>query len=298
MSIHLKLALATVVWGTTPTIGRILAHYESPELLTFGRFLVASVFLYFAASRDGNIFKKFRRTDVPLYLVLGLTGICLHNILMFWGLEYANAIRASIVMGFISIMVAALEFAIFGIRLTTLGMAGIMLGLVGLSVVVSEGNLETILSGSIGFGDLLLLGSAFSWAIYSVISRPVLERVSALDLTALACISGTLLLVPFVAKDFVIAKQMLLDPAALGLLGFSGLLGSGIGYIWYYEGVKKLGSVGTVMYVNLMPVTGVVIAALTLGEVPTMAAIIGGTAVVIGVMLVNTNPAALKRWKN
>ena len=287
MSIHLKLAIATILWGATPTIGRVLAHYESPELLTFFRFLTASIFLYLVASKKESLFTRFQLGDLPLYLFLGLTGICLHNVLMFWGMEYADATRGSIIMGLISVMVAILEFVFYGIRISTLALVGIGLAFIGLAIVVSDGNIGELLTSGMGFGDILLIGSALSWAIYSVISRPVLNRVSALDLTALACMTGTLMLVPMLFKDLDIAADMITDPTAITLIGISGLLGTGIGYIWYYEGVQQLGSVGTVMYVNLLPVTGILIAAITLHEVPTIAAIVGGACVVAGVILVN-----------
>ena len=77
--------------------------------VVFGRFLVASAFLYLFAARRGNLWQKLRLSDVPLYLLLGLTGICLHNIFMFWGMEHADATRGSIIMGFISILVALME---------------------------------------------------------------------------------------------------------------------------------------------------------------------------------------------
>lgn len=287
MSIHLKLAIATVLWGTTPTIGRVLAHYESPELLTFFRFFTASIFLFVVASKKENLLARFELSDLPMYLFLGLTGICLHNVLMFWGMEHADATRGSIIMGLISVMVAILEFVFYGIRISTLALCGIGLAFIGLAVVVSDGNISALLASGIGFGDLLLIGSALSWAIYSVISRPILERVSALDLTALACVTGTIMLVPMLVKDFSVAVDMMTDPVAITLIGLSGLLATGIGYMWYYEGVQKIGSVGTVMYVNLMPVTGILIAAITLHEVPTIASAIGGTCVVCGVILVN-----------
>ena len=287
MPIHVKLALATILWGGTPTIGRYLAHYEAAELITFGRFVVASIFLFVVASKQQNLFARFALSDLPLYVALGLTGICMHNVLMFWGLEHADATRGSIIMGFISIMVAVMEFIFFGIRLSKLAVGGIVIGFLGLAIVVSEGKLGEVFTQGVGFGDLLLLGSALGWAIYSVISRPVLSRITPLDLTAFACITGTLLLIPMLAQDLPTAKTMMLDPMALGLISLSGLFATGFGYMWYYEGVKLLGSVGTVMYVNLIPIVGVVIAGIALHEIPSLAATLGGVFVVAGVILVN-----------
>ena len=292
MPIHVKLALATVLWAATPTIGRFLAHYEAPELITFGRFIVATIFLFIVASKNGNLLNRMQMRDIPLYIALGLTGICLHNVLMFWGLEYADATRGSIIMGFISIMVAVMEFVFFGIRLSKHALIGITIGFVGLAIVVSEGNFTTIVSGKIGFGDLLLLGSALGWAIYSVISRPVLDRVSPIDLTAFACITGTILLIPLVFQNPDVAGKMLVDPLAVGLIFTSGLFATGLGYIWYYEGVKIVGSVGTVMYINLIPIVGVVIAGIALHEIPSLAATLGGACVVAGVILVNRQTTA------
>ena len=287
VSIHLKLAIATFVWGATPTVGRALADYSAAEILVFGRFFVASFFLYLFTLRRGNLFKKLRLKDLPIYLILGISGICLHNVLMFWGVEYADATRASIIMGFISILVALMEFFFFGIRLAAMALAGIGLGFIGVGIVVSDGDIATLLSGEIGFGDLLLLGSALAWAVYSVISRPILERIDAVDLTCIVCVIGTLMMAPFVAQDIAVAKSILSDAFAVSLIVGLGFIGTAIGYIWYYEGVNELGSMGTVMYVNLIPVTGVIIASLALGEVPTISVFIGGVLVVAGVFLVN-----------
>ena len=287
MSIHVKLAIATVLWAGTPTIGRLLAHYEAPEVISFARFLAASVFLFFAASRTGNLFARAKWSDVPLYLALGLTGICLHNVLMFWGMEHADATRGAIIMGFISIMVALMEFIFYGTRISKLALCGIAVGFIGLAFVVGDGSMQTLLTGQVGFGDLLLLGSALAWAIYSVVSRPALERISAVDLTSFACIAGTIMLIPLVLQDQAVAADMMVDPLAVSLILISGSLGAGLGYIWYYEGVQLLGSVGTVMYINLIPIIGVVIAGVTLHEIPSVTTTLGGLLVVAGVVLVN-----------
>ena len=90
-----------------------------------------------------------------------------------------------------------------------------------------------------------------------------------------------------VVQDIAVATAMLFDPTAIALILISGLLGTGFGYIWYYEGVKILGSVGTVMYVNLIPIAGIIIAGIALHEIPSAAASIGGIGVIAGVILVN-----------
>ena len=108
MPIRFKLFLTAAFWGATPTVGRILASYEAPIVVVGGRFVIASAVLL--------VFMKFRREflTIPIklwlkFFFLGLTGILLHNSLMYEGLESVTASTASILLALIAIKITVID---------------------------------------------------------------------------------------------------------------------------------------------------------------------------------------------
>ncbi len=97
MSVHLKLLLACLFWGATPTIGRVLAEFKAPFVVVCGRFMVACVFLVAFCAAAGQ-FRAVPRRHWWRFAALGATGILLHNGLLYKGLEYTSATNASIVV--------------------------------------------------------------------------------------------------------------------------------------------------------------------------------------------------------
>jgi drug/metabolite transporter (DMT)-like permease len=79
-------------------------------------------------------------------------------------------------------------------------------------------------------------------------------------------------------------------------LGFLGLFGTVIAFVWFYEGVKALGPPRTAVFINLVPVAAVTLGVLLLGEPLELSMLTGGALVILGVFIINrpalTTPAA------
>lgn len=292
MSIHLKLLLAAVFWGTTPAVGRMLAEYHAPFVVVFGRFLVAALFLlaFAYATRD---FPRVPRRWWPRFLLLGATGVFLHNGLMFKGLEYTEATTASILLGLIAIQVLLLDLLVYRRRPDRLALLGVMLGFVGTAFVITEGDLFRILEIGFGLGEGLILTSGLCWAVYSVVGREVLEHFSPLAVTTFSTCVGLFFLAPFLAADVAVTAAVFSDPRALLFVFLLGFVGSALGFLWYYQAVDRYGAVNAALYINLVPVFGVASAAILVREEPSPAVLVGGLIVVTGIMLVN-RPAFLR----
>lgn len=284
---HLKLIVAAIFWALTPIFGRILAEYQAPYALALGRFLVASVVLYALFRASGLALPRLTWRQASLFALLGFTGVCLHNVLVFKGVEYTEANRANVIFSTIAIIVAVLDFALFGKRFRLGALAGIALGVAGTIVVITDGRPGDLLQGAIGVGDLLILASAASWALYSVLGRPLLAQLPELTVTLYAAVFGTALLVPFTILDAGALPALLRDARALAMIAFLGVFGSAFGFLWYYQAVDRLGAMAAAAYINLVPIFGVALAALILGEVPSPALLAGGALVIVGLFLIN-----------
>ena len=286
MSIHLKLIIATFFWGLTPTLGKILATLEAPFIITFGRFLFACLWLFpilILQKERVHIDRAFLKT----FVVLGFTGIFLHNVLMYKGLEYISASIASLIFAFIVAQVAVIDAIIYR-KLPSLGsMVGIIMSVFGIIIVVTGGDLSDLEIGEFGWGIFLVFGSALSWAVYTVVSRRALQKHSPLIVTSYASLAGLALTIPFPMTNFKTTAFIFSDANSLLFVIFLGVVSSAITFIWHHQAIKKLGVLSTSIYLNLMPIFGVLSAAVILGETIDIYVVIGGVLVICGIVLVN-----------
>ncbi len=286
MPIHLKLLAAAIFWGATPTIGRVLAAYQAPLVVVCGRFLVAAAFLLVFAWL-GRQFARVPRRTWWRFAALGVTGIVLHNALMFKGLESTTASTTSIILALIAIQVVILDVLFYRRLPDAATTAGVVIGFLGTAYVITGGELTALFDIGLGRGELLIFGSGLAWAVYSVLGRDLLQHYSPLLVTTYATVAGVVMMLPFLFERPQVTLAIAADPAALALIAFLGYLGSALAFLWYYQAVVTLGTVGAALYINLVPVFGVLSAALFLGE-PLDPALIGGGALVLaGLMLVN-----------
>ncbi|MEE2981747.1 MAG: DMT family transporter [Pseudomonadota bacterium] len=286
MSIHLKLLIACVFWGVTPTIGRVLAEFEAPFVTVFGRFFVAAVFLLWFT----HLRRQFVALPASAWLrlsLLGATGIFLHNVLLFKGLEYTTATNGSIVLALIAVQVAVLDFIFYRRTPDWIASCGIVIAFFGTAFVLTDGKLTMILEIGAGIGESIVFVSALMWAIYSVVVRVLLEEYSPLLVTTYVTTIGTLLLFPFLFRQPEVTLAVYTDGPAIAMLFFMGFVGSAVGFLWFSEAIASIGPIGTSVYINLVPVWGVVWAVVLLGEEAGFATLVGGLMVTAGLMLVN-----------
>lgn len=283
--IHLKLVTATVFWAMTPIFGRVLADYHAPYTLAAGRFLFACAALFLILLlRPGERWRVDWR-DLPGFFLLGLTGIVLHNVLVLMGVESTPANRANVIFASISLMIALLDLVILRRLPASRAMLGLLAGVVGTVIVVTDGHLQVLADGGIGRGEWLVLGSAASWAVYSVLGRRLLAKYSPLTVVFHATWCGTLVLLPFVSRELDVLPRLLADGRAWAMVAFVGCLNSALGFLWYYQAVTTLGALTAGAYINLVPLFGIALAGLLLAEPVSLAMLLGGGLVLAGLFL-------------
>lgn len=290
LPIYLKLAGVAMIWGGTFVAGRLLAGQVSPLLLASLRFLLASLalLLFMMLARVPLVWPSPMQWGRLLWL--SGFGIFVYNLCFFHGLDLIGASRAALIVALNPAMIGLASWLLFKERLAPLKVLGIACAVAGAGVVIASGNHAIAVEGeSTWRGDLLILGCVLSWSLYSLYSRPLTQALGALPTVAYSIGLGTamLWLATLIQGEADIAVIAALDTRQWLALGYLGVLGSALAYIWYYQGIAQVGPTQAGVFIALNPLTAVLLGALLLDERLTLGMGAGGLLILAGLYLCN-----------
>jgi drug/metabolite transporter (DMT)-like permease len=290
--VYFKLLLTAFFWGGTFIAGRILAGSVGPYSAAFLRFLVASVFLVlFTFKVEGRVPKLTPKTIFGVVL-LGMTGVFSYNVFFFKGLNLIEAGRAAIVIANNPVFITLLSALLFGERLTALKGAGVLLSVTGALVVITRGDLAAVAGGGIGKGELMIFGCVASWVAYSLIGKKVMTDLSPLSAVACSAVIGAAALLPAALFEGLAADAPAYRPVDWIALFYLGFFGTVLGFVWYYQGIQRIGPARASLFINFVPISAVILAFLVLGEPLTPSLAAGALLVCTGVYLTNRKAKA------
>ena len=280
--IYFKLILATVVWGLTPSINKILSHYDSPFLITFFRFFFAAFIFFFFLKMLG---KKIivGKSNLLLFFWLGFFGFVLHNAMMVKGLEGTSAGLTSVIMSLIVVLVVLIDWVILKSIPSLQVILGIILSITGVYFVVFD---RFSLDSNNFFDEFFIFLSALSWAIYTVMCRDALKQHDEIVVLTYATFFAVLFLTPVPLVQSGLVAEIIVDPFPMLLLVFTGLVSSALTFFWHQQAIRKIGIVTTSVFLNLVPVFGVISASLILREEINIRMAIGTLITVGGILIV------------
>lgn len=289
---YLKLTLAAIFWGGTFIAGRAIAKDIDHFSAAFLRFAMAAVGLGLLVRWNRGTIPRLSAKQIPLICLLGLTGVFLYNILFFSGLRYIEAGRAALIIAGNPVAISCFSALFLKEPFKPIQIAGIFLSVCGAVIVISKGQLTLLWAGGFGIGEWLILGCVASWVAYSLLGKLVLKELEPLVAVFYSAVTGALLLLPMALKKGMIQEIGLYGTKIWVALVYLAVLGTVFGFWWYYEGIRDLGASRAGVFINLVPVSAVILAYFFLDEPVTLAMMGGGFMVLGGVFL--TNYAAYK----
>lgn len=285
---YIKLIATVFFWGSNFAMGKFAIQSFDPYSAALIRFLVGATILLIVLYRANGAFPSLTVWQWRMVLLSSFTGVFLYNVLFFSGIQHMPTIRASLLVAFSPITVAVASWLIFKERITLIKWIGIMISLVGAITVISRGNFNSFFTGaSWGFGEILIFGSVVAWTVYTLLGRVVLTTIQPLTLSAYSAAIGCLLLLIPAWQHGIVGSIPKASWQSWVAVIYMGITATALGYIWFYDAVKKLGAAQTTVVGNLTPVFAVFIAVIFLGESLTISTIIGGILVMIGILLTN-----------
>jgi drug/metabolite transporter (DMT)-like permease len=283
----LLLGVVVLIWGANFIVMKAAFRELPPLVFNAVRITVAAALMggiWLARERQ----RKMPWSDWLKLAGVGLLGNTCYQVLFAIGLDLTTSAT-------IPIWTALLAMALGWERISTRTWVGIALAFGG-GVLVTlgspQGNSST---QDLLVGNLLTLGAAICWAGYTVFSKRLLERYSALRVSAVGLVVGVPGLWPFAALELCSVDWRALPPWVYGSILYTSCFPIALAYlIWSYS-IQQLGAARTAIFNNIVPVVTFALAFVVLHEPITWLQLVGGAIVLGGVWQTQSpSPAKLR----
>ena len=294
---YLLLTLTPFFWSVNWVLGRGLHHEIPPMAMTFFRWffaiLILAPFAWPHVRRDWPVIARHWRA----LLGLGAIGIGTHNALAYLGLNYTTATNGVILNSFIPVMIVTFAWIFLRERLKPWQVAGIAISLAGVLAILSQGSLATLVAFRLNAGDLLVILSMAMWASYTIALRWRPQGLHPLSFLFTIAVIGDLCVLPLWLGELALGRHPAWSIEAFAALVIVALFSSVLAYIFWNRGVEQVGAAVAGLFVHLMPVFGVILAWLFLGETLGLHHVAGIALILAGIAITSragraTPPAA------
>ncbi|MGD9366201.1 MAG: DMT family transporter [Desulfobacteraceae bacterium] len=263
---YFLLVLTVLFWSGNFVLGRGVRELIPPVSLNFWRWMGAfAVLLPFGLPRilrQRDLFRKHWK----MVLLLSIPSITVFNAFIYTALQTTTATNTALVNAMVPILIALTAWLALGERLSLLQCAGVLISLLGLLFIVTRGDLAILRTLTLSSGDLWTLGAATSWAVYSVMLRKRPGEMDPIAFLTLLVGFGLIFALPWYLWELSNKGGFSLSPASMASLVYVALFPSVLSYIFWNNGVHKVGANRTGIFIHLMPVFSIIMAVLFLGE--------------------------------
>jgi drug/metabolite transporter (DMT)-like permease len=274
--------VAVVLWASAFVGIRAAGQWFSPGALALGRLAVGSVLL--GAVVWSRPFLRVSRRELALLLLAGVLWFGVYNVVLNEAERRVDAGTAAMLVLVAPIIVVTLAAVFLKERTTPNLLLGGALAFAGVLVIgfaTSSGSASLM-------GVILCLVAALSSAIGVVAEKPVLNRISALQVTWICCAVGAVFCLPYAP---VLVRELKVAPSSgIAWLLFLGAFPTSVAFTaWAYALARgSAGRLAATAY--LVPPIAIVMSWLMLGEVPRLIAVLGGALCLVGVYVARKVP--------
>lgn len=285
---QLLLLLATVLWGGNFVIGRAVSGDIPPITLALFRWTVALfVFYPIIAKKLKNDWPKLKQ-NYKAVIIMAVTGVAAFNTLVYIGVQHTTSINASLMNSTTPIMIYILSFIFLKDRLNWKQIFGTFISLIGVLFILTGGSIEQLLSMQFNKGDLIVLIAVLCWAIYSIVVKRNAGKLPG-DTTFFATIVlGIIILLPFASYELMTTSTTInWSVSTILAILYVGTFASIVAFLSWNKGVIAIGANRASIFLNFIPLFATLFAVLFINETPVITQLIGGVAIIIGVLIAN-----------
>lgn len=281
--------LAVLGWSFNFIIAKITLRHINPFALTSFRIELSGLLMlpiYFAQARRSRLNRK----DLWTFAVLGFWGVAINRGLFIIGLNYTTAAHSVLIVASGPILVLLLARIYRLEKITRAKITGMATCFAGVAILVAGDELH----GHAGtwIGDLIALGGTCGFALYTVLAKRVARQYDTISMNTFCNLAGAIFLLPLTLREVT-----RLNWGAVGPVGWVGLaytvLVSSIGaYLIFFWALAHLPASRLAVFTYIETPLSALLAVWILGENATLALLVGGALILVGVYLAEFGPGS------
>jgi drug/metabolite transporter (DMT)-like permease len=281
----IPLMAASIIWGSSFIAIKVGVTHVDPVLFALVRYGFASM----AVLPLIFLFKEFdwRFLRNPLIWGLALLNAVAMN-LQNIGMTMTTVTNSVLLIDINVVYIAVLAAFVLKERLTPKIIVGLLLGIVGVLIISTNGDLSSVGGGTFT-GNIFVLAAGLIWSVYVVyLTKTLQSGASMVSSTMGLILLTTVFMVPF---TIFFAKDWTMDTTGWEMAAYTGIFCTTIAFTLYSYGLKNLGATITSVILLMEIVFGMLFAIILLDEIPTIITAIGGAFILIAVIVISF------RWK-
>jgi len=284
--VYWLLFLLSTIWGIAFVAIRRADFELSPVNLAILRWLISSAAYGIVLIFIGRPKIRFDRKDLPRLLVISFANVPMYHLALNYAETTVSSGLAGLLISLGPVFITALSAYVLKEKITRNVILALVLAVSG-AAILAVGNLQGTSSGLIGAGEVVI--SAVAYAIFAVLSKPVVKKYGALRVAIWAGLTGTAMLLPLISQSLIKQTETLSFYGWLSVL-YLALLSTVLGYSIFYTLVSR-GAVSRLsIQLYLIPIVSVVGGIVLLQESVSIFMLFGG-----GLMLLAISLATRKR---
>jgi len=278
---RLLLALTALIWGSTFVATKVLLGYMSPVEVLGLRLLVGLPVL-FAIMRIQRVKIELRGYGSPLLSAAAIIG--LHFIIQITGIKFTSATNTGWIITLTPLVTAVFAFFLLKERIRLNTVWGIIIATSGILLLVSRGDLLNLgwLSST---GDWLVLASAHTWALYTIMTRDISRKLNPLLVTFIVLAPSAIVSLGVMVFTSDWTRLIVMPAEAVLSLLWLGIMGTALAHWFWQDGVAKIGAAKAGVFLYLEPIATTAVAVPYLHEKFGLFTAMGGGLVLLGVWL-------------
>ncbi len=292
------MALAIVLFSTVEVVSKYLqqgsagAPVGKVEIALF-RFIFGALLVLAVALARGQwrtVIKVLKEHPVAL-LSLGVVGVFFSFYALHWALQISDAGVTAVIFSLNPIFTAGIAAVVLKERTNLFVWGGLALGMAGAVISITRLDFSNLAHRADVRGGLLALAAAFCWSVYTVYGKRYSERYGAVPVSSITMTVGALLFLITSLAEGSLGSVTTFSLKSWALLAYLGIAAVGIGYLLYFEGLRRVtASRGTALF-YMKPVLATVFAWLILGEPLSATALSAAGLAAVGILAVTMERA-------
>lgn len=284
---YLLLVLTILFWAGNFNLARAI-HADVPPLgLSFWRWAVAALILLPFARGSMRAALPLAREHWRLVLALAVLGIVGFNSLVYVGLQTTTATNGVLLQSVTPITMILLAGLVLHEKSTLAQWAGIGVSLVGVLVIITKADWQVLQQLAFNRGDMWIVLATLDWSLYTVLLRKLPQGLRGMPILGFSITLGALAILPLYVYESVTFQTMPVTAVSVASIAYVAVFPSLLSYMFWNHATQKLGVNRTGQFSHLMPVFGILLATLLLGERLQFYHALGMLLVAAGLVLTN-----------